>query len=268
MSQNANLPLLSRSLAARTLRSARKAALESRGLAGGAIIAILLSAPAASAATAALCESAARTAARLTGASEEMLVALARTESGRARGGHLHPWPWTVNIAGDGEWFDSRESAIAHVRAAIRAGKRNVDIGCFQINHHWHASAFASLDQMFDPTANALYAARFLNRLQREFGNWEDAVGAYHSRTPKLATRYIARFRKHLDTPDDGLVGGAQEIDLAHKTATRAPRRPTQTATPYPLLVTGAAPALGSLVPADAVASRGGLLIPATGIRK
>jgi hypothetical protein len=49
---------------------------------------------------------------------------------------------------------------------------------------------------MLDPRQNALHAARFLNQLKAEFGSWEAAVGAYHSRTPIHARRYIARFRE------------------------------------------------------------------------
>ncbi len=264
MSQKATLPPLPRSPRSRTAGAARKA-LAICGLSGAAILAILISAPASAATPAAQCEGAARTAAQLTGVPAEVLAALALTESGRARGGGLRPWPWTVNIAGDGQWFDSRDSAIAHARAALRAGKRNVDIGCFQINYRWHASAFDSLEAMFDPQANALYAARFLRRLEREFGDWEAAAGAYHSRTPELAERYVARFRSHLGTANDGPAGGTKASEPKRQASARPTRRPPPAAAPYPLLAAGAAPAMGSLVPGDAVASRGGLLTPAAG---
>jgi soluble lytic murein transglycosylase-like protein len=71
-------------------------------------------------------------------------------------------------------------------------GARSYDVGCFQINYRWHGQHFASLDQMFDPDANAAYAARFLSELYAEFGDWSRAAGAYHSRTPVLSPRSTA----------------------------------------------------------------------------
>jgi soluble lytic murein transglycosylase-like protein len=50
-----------------------------------------------------------------------------------------------------------------------------------QIDHHFHASAFASLEQMFDPHANVEYAARFLKSLRQSEGNWTLAVARYHA---------------------------------------------------------------------------------------
>lgn len=264
MNHNATCPPPPQRHGTRAIGAAGKATASCR-FAAAAFLALLLCAHAASAATSAQCESAALSAARLTGVPVEVLTALALTESGRARSGRLRPWPWTVNMAGDGQWFDSRDSAIAHVRTALGSGKRNVDIGCFQINHRWHANAFDSLDQMFDPQANALYAARFLNRLKAEFGSWEQAAGAYHSRTPELAARYIARFRSHLQIADVRPGDGTHAGSATQKAAPPPPRQPATAAMPYPLLTGGAAPVMGSLVPTDAVASRGGLLTAAAG---
>jgi len=47
---------------------------------------------------------------------------------------------------------------------------------------------------MFDPVANATYAAGFLSDLRDETGDWSLAAGAYHSRTEEFATRYRAKF--------------------------------------------------------------------------
>jgi soluble lytic murein transglycosylase-like protein len=51
---------------------------------------------------------------------------------------------------------------------------------------------------MFDPVANADYAARFLRDLHAETGDWIEAAGLYHSRTPKFRDRYAARFARIL----------------------------------------------------------------------
>jgi hypothetical protein len=69
---------------------------------------------------------------------------------------------------------------------------RSIDIGCAQVNLMHHPDAFASLEQAFDPMANADYAARFLKQLRdtQAGGNWMTAAGYYHSQTPELAAEY------------------------------------------------------------------------------
>ena len=146
----------------------------------------------------AICDRAAERASAATGVPLPVLQAIALTETGRRHAGAFRPWPWTTHAAGEGRWFDSRAAAEAHVRSLLAQGRRSIDIGCFQVNFRWHGTAFASAEAMFDPEANALYAARFLAGLQEELGSWEAAAGAYHSRTPALAARYTERFRQHL----------------------------------------------------------------------
>jgi hypothetical protein len=125
-----------------------------------------------------------------------VLRALTRTETGRARGGKLEPWPWTVNVEGAGRWFDTRAEAEGFIAREQARGARSFDVGCFQINHRWHGEAFASVSQMFDPRANADYAARFMAGLHAETGDWSRAAGFYHSRTPEFFGRDRARFEK------------------------------------------------------------------------
>jgi hypothetical protein len=59
-----------------------------------------------------------------------------------------------------------------------------------QINLMHHPNAFGSLEQAFDPQANASYAARFLSQLHDQTGDWVRAAGMYHSATPELAADY------------------------------------------------------------------------------
>ncbi len=199
-----------------------------------------------------LCDRAAEEAARATGVPLAVLQAIALAETGRNRGGRLRPWPWATNQGGPGSWFETRDAAEAHVRALIDKGRRNIDIGCFQINLRWHGHAFASPEAMFEPAANALYAARFLAGLASELGSWEAAAGAYHSRTPELAERYGARFRRHLAALEASPLApappavpepGAQPVVPAGGLPGRVPP------SPYPLLVAGPPGGPGSLVP-------------------
>jgi len=165
-----------------------------------AVLCLLTLAAPSAASVSGLCDAAARSAARETGVPAAVLLAIARTETGRARAGRLEPWPWTVNIGGAGHWFDTRQAAQDFVDRKLREGAESFDIGCFQINYKWHGRAFDSARQMFDPVAGARYAAAFLTRLHAELGGWSQAAGAYHSRTETLARRYRARFDRIVAT--------------------------------------------------------------------
>lgn len=141
-----------------------------------------------------ICERAAAIAAAESGVPPDILGALTLTETGRKRGGIVRPWAWSVNAEGAGEWFDDPAAALRFAESRVAAGRPNVDIGCFQINYRWHGQHFASVAEMFDPLANARYAARFVRELYQDTGDWRAAAGAFHSRTPQHATRYLARF--------------------------------------------------------------------------
>lgn len=194
---------------------------------------------------------AAAAAARQTGVPLPVLRAIALAETGRKRGEAFRPWPWTINLAGKGLWFDSEASAQRFASARAAEGARRIDIGCFQLNYGWHGEGFASIAAMFDPRANALYAARFLRSLYDELGDWSRAAGAYHSRNPDLARPYRARFDRLLASLAPG--GAASrlpppaEAPPAGGSRVMAGARPLPMAA-YPLLQPGGAADLGSLV--------------------
>jgi hypothetical protein len=121
-----------------------------------------------------------------------LLLAIGRIESGRWDGvrGRIAAWPWTINAAGKGLWFTSKDDAARSVKDLLDGGTRSIDVGCFQINLMWHPTAFTTLEQAFDPDANAAYAARFLLALFSQTGSWDAAVEAYHSANPALGYAY------------------------------------------------------------------------------
>jgi len=126
-----------------------------------------------------------------------ILTAISLVESGRwneHRQARI-AWPWTVTNGPDGRFFRTKAEAIAHVRSLQARGIRNIDVGCMQINLHYHGDAFGDLDKAFEPHANVAYAAEFLTRLHDETGSWTTAVSRYHSATPHLAERYMNKFR-------------------------------------------------------------------------
>ncbi len=165
------------------------------------VTSILLSTPAeanSAAQTAAICDQAGQLAARRTGVPAAVLQAITLTETGRKLEGRFRPWPWTVNMEGKGKWFATREEALAYVRQHYDRGARSFDVGCFQLNYRWHGQHFSSIEEMFDPAANALYAGKFLTQLHAESGSWSVSAGAYHSRTRQHALRYRGVFDRHL----------------------------------------------------------------------
>ena len=124
-----------------------------------------------------------------------LLARIAVVESGRLLAGETQAraWPWTIDVDGRGAFYDSKEAAIAGVQQAIATGGRLIDVGCMQVDLRMHPDAFRSLDDAFDPAINADYAAGFLRRLYAETGDWEVAVGLYHSHTPWLGAAYRDR---------------------------------------------------------------------------
>ena len=141
------------------------------------------------------CDEAGRAAEQSFGLPAGLLHAIGRVESGRwdvARGRTV-PWPWAVDVAGQGQLFDSETAALRATRDALDAGQHNVDVGCFQINLLHHPFAFTDLTQAFDPRANADAAARFLTELHARLGTWPEAVAAYHSADPQLGEPYRRR---------------------------------------------------------------------------
>ena len=201
----------------------------------------------------AICDQAASRAAAESGVPIDVLRAITRTETGRGGKTGLEPWPWTVNMEGAGKWFETEAEAKAYVENHFQRGARSFDVGCFQINYRWHHQAFESLNDMFDPYTNARYAAKFLQDLHTEFGSWTKAAGAFHSRTPKYADRYVARFSKI-------------RTNLAPMTvvASLPERRVTTFSAPRPLVAGRRATALIS-APSGATSAALGSLVPLSG---
>ncbi|HET6307700.1 MAG TPA: transglycosylase SLT domain-containing protein [Rhodopila sp.] len=102
-------------------------------------------------------------------------------------------WPWAANIDGAAQTWRSKAEAVGALGRVRVKQPLDVDVGCFQVSLHYHPAAFATLDDALDPTANARYAARFLLQLHDKYGDWNHAVGAYHSATEPLEVDYRDR---------------------------------------------------------------------------
>lgn len=120
-----------------------------------------------------------------------ILYAVGLTETGRR--GSLHPN--ALNIGGRAVFANSPQEALREFQAARAQGIRLIDIGCMQINHHYHAEHFSNVEAMLDPRRNVDYAARFLVQLKARHRTWSMAVARYHAgpNNDPAQKRYVCR---------------------------------------------------------------------------
>ncbi|MCG6114404.1 MAG: lytic transglycosylase domain-containing protein [Mesorhizobium sp.] len=125
------------------------------------------------------------------GVPEGILYAVGLTETGQR--GSLHPN--ALNIAGRAVFASSRGDAVREFNRARQEGVRLIDLGCMQINHHYHQEHFTSVEAMLDPRLNVDYAARFLAQLKTRHDTWSMAVARYHAGPDNdpAQKRYICR---------------------------------------------------------------------------
>jgi hypothetical protein len=144
-----------------------------------------------------VCERAARQAERDWHLPQGVLAAIGLVESGRRAPAGTFPiiWPWTINAEGQGFYQPSRAAAVGMVRALQRRGVRVIDVGCFQVDLFYHPYAFTSLEEAFDPEANARAAARILSLGRLGSTGWDGAIAAYHSAVPLFGAAYLQKVR-------------------------------------------------------------------------
>ncbi len=125
-----------------------------------------------------------------------VLYAVGLTETGRK--GSLHPY--ALNIEGRTVFTTSKRDALAEFHRARSKGAKLIDLGCMQINHHYHGSEFNSVSDMLDPALNVAYAARFLRQLKAREGTWTMAVARYHAgpNNDPAQKRYICAVIRNL----------------------------------------------------------------------
>lgn len=124
-----------------------------------------------------------------------LLAAIARVESGRRDpvSGAFNPWPWTINMDGQGSFYDNKAQAVQAATTMRAHATTSVDVGCMQISLTFHPDAFPDMNQAFDPVANADYGARYLLQLYAKTNSWPKAVEMYHSATPEIGQEYGRR---------------------------------------------------------------------------
>ena len=126
-----------------------------------------------------------------------LLSSISRVEAGRKlSSGEVKGWPWSINHAGKGLYFETKKGALKYLKNAVSNGSKNIDVGCMQLNYRWHKGAFSSLDDMFDPEKNIQYAAKFVKELYGRHQNWKDVIKHYHSNKKKFNVPYYQKVSK------------------------------------------------------------------------
>lgn len=161
------------------------------------------------------------------GIPDNLLLAIGLQEAGMSRDTGLTVWPWSVNAAGEGRQFDSRQAAMNWVSERQSSGVDSIDVGCMQINLRWHPEAFSTLQEGFDPLVNVDYAARFLVTLKKKTGDWMEAAGSYHSFNPEPKAIYLSSLRRNVAVANDRLAYFAQAANAGPVTGTAQRHSPT-----------------------------------------
>ncbi|NRB02718.1 MAG: lytic transglycosylase domain-containing protein [Rhodobacteraceae bacterium] len=156
-----------------------------------------------------------------------LLLAIGLQEAGRRVDGTDTVWPWTANAVGTGAFLRDKAGVKAWVRSRQADGVQSIDVGCMQINLHWHGRAFRDLDHALDPRENVDYAARFLVRLKQETGSWWEAAGRYHSATERYKTAYLAKLVQNQERANQGLGDIADLVIAASNVDPESPPKIT-----------------------------------------
>ena len=178
--------------------------------------------------TAALCEAATKNAEFSERVPRGLLEAIALKESGRwdDEAKRSYPWPWTVTSGGPGEYFATREEALAKVRALRAEGVTNIDVGCMQVNLRYHPHAFDSIEEAFDPALNAAYAGAHLKQLHEDHHSWHRAVERYHSGDPERGAAYReAVYKLKFAATTSRMANARESAKLSYQERLEAQRR-------------------------------------------
>lgn len=82
----------------------------------------------------------------------EALYSLALTESSRKLAHGVRPWPWTINVAGKGYRYSSRNEAYQALLGFMRRYPlKRIDVGIVQVNLGWNGHHFTSTGKHLIP---------------------------------------------------------------------------------------------------------------------
>ncbi len=132
-------------------------------------------------------------------ADPSILYAIAMQESGKLdpETDLLKPWPWALNVDGEGHYFDNMTDVWNALAGFLQEEPRNIGIGLVQVTWPFNANILWEPYTALDPGTNLTLGAIILRDCYDRLGDWWRAVGCYHSPTPKLAVGYRQQIYRH-----------------------------------------------------------------------
>jgi hypothetical protein len=115
------------------------------------------------------------------------------------------PWPWTLNVEGQGFFFRTRADAYQAIQTLLAAHRDDFDVGLMQVNWHFNGRRFASPWNALAPATNIRVAEAILNENYSKTHSIAKAIAYYHSANPAPGQAYLARFARHLTQIEAGL---------------------------------------------------------------
>lgn len=137
------------------------------------------------------------------GVPAEALYSVSLAESSRRLPQGERPWPWTLNVAGKGYRYATREEAYQGLLGFMRRYPlKRIDVGIAQVNLGWNGGYFRNYREALEPYTNLRAAAQILRHCyDLNPGSWLQAVGCYHHPAGgKPARTYRAIVQRKLAT--------------------------------------------------------------------
>ncbi|MGH8538057.1 MAG: transglycosylase SLT domain-containing protein [Gammaproteobacteria bacterium] len=130
----------------------------------------------------------------------KVVYAVALTESGlRLQSGRARPWPWTLNIEGQGHYYPTRKAAYRALKVYLDRGGRRADVGLMQIHWRVHQRLLRDPWAPLDPMFNLRVGAYLLRERWQAAGNLWQAIGHYHAPSwPERAAWYRRQVARRL----------------------------------------------------------------------
>ncbi|EIL8892947.1 transglycosylase SLT domain-containing protein [Salmonella enterica] len=148
----------------------------------------------------------------------EALYSVSLAETSRKLPHGERPWPWTLNVAGKGYRYNTRQEAYDALLSFMRRYPlKRIDVGIAQVNLGWNGRYFSSYYEALEPYTNLRVAARILKSCyDNNPGSWIQAAGCYHHPAGgKPARTYKAIIKRKLATLDLSLPVSYDELQLA-----------------------------------------------------
>ncbi|ENY9070490.1 lytic transglycosylase domain-containing protein [Salmonella enterica] len=164
------------------------------------------------------------------GVPAEALYSVSLAETSRQLPQGERPWPWTLNVAGKGYRYASREEAYQALLGFMRHYPlRRIDVGIAQVNLGWNGGYFRNYREALEPYTNLRAAAQILRHCyDLNPGSWLQAAGCYHHPAggkPARTYRAIVQRKLATITPAE-----PRPRSTAHSSLSSVPVIPAETA--------------------------------------